>query len=248
MKRSPVFLICAFLASGTALAQGRVPRDNTNRQRDQRQVEQGEHRAEIQAERKAERQQQQAQKQLNGGVRLQGPGPHEGDWLRQHQGMPLEQQQQALRNDPGFQKLPPQRQQQLMNQLQRFSQFTPEQRQTMLQRMETWEHLTPDQRQQALVVWNRFRELPDDRRDEVHKVYQRLMNMPQDRRQQFMNSERFRSMFNDQEREIIAGSLNFGIPAVRMQADQTQPPPRLQAPGARPQSPGTQTQSVPPQK
>ena len=248
MKRSPIFVICgALLVSGTMLAQGRVPRDNTNYQRDQRQVEQAQRRAEIQAERQAQRQQQQAQKQMNGGVRLQGPGPHEGDWLRQHQDQTLEQQQQALRSDPGFQKLPPQRQQQLMNQLQRFSQMTPEQRQTMLQRMETWEHLTLDQKQQALVVWNRFRQLPDDRRDQVHKVYQRLMNMPQDQRQQFMNSERFRGMFNDQEREIIAGSLNFGIPAARMQANETQPPPRLQAPAQR-QAQGTQVPSAPPQK
>ncbi len=237
MKRSTISIICGvLLSSGTLLAQGRVPRNNTNYQRDQRQVEQAEHRAEIQAQ----RQQQQAQKQMNNGVRLQGPGPHQGDWLRQHQDMSLEQQQQALRNDPGFQKLPPQRQQQLMNSLQRFNQMTPEQRQTMLQRMETWEHLTPDQRQQALVVWNRFRQLPDDRRDEVHKAYQRLMNMPPERRQQFMNSERYRTMFNDQEREIIAGSLNFGIPAARLQPNETQPPPRLQ-------TPGVQTQPVPPQ-
>ena len=45
------------------------------------------------------------------------------------------QQQQALRNDPGFQKLPPQRQQQLMNQYRALSAF-PENRE-VLQALET---------------------------------------------------------------------------------------------------------------
>ena len=227
-----ISIICgALLAATPAQPQGRVPRENTNLRRDQRQMEQAQRRAEIQAERQAEREQKQAERQANGGTRLQGPGPHQGDWLRNHQNLPPEQQEQALRSDPGFQKLPPERQQQLMNQLQRFNRLSPEQRQTMLQRMETWEHLTPEQRQQARTVWDRFRQLPDERRQAVHQAYQRLMNMPLERRQQVMGSERFRGMFNDQEREIIAGSLNFGMPAGGLGPNQTAPPPRLQVPG-----------------
>src|SRR5512133_1504228 len=154
MKRwASISIVCGALMLVTgALPQGRVPRVNTNYKRDQRQMEQ--------AQRQAQREQKQAQRQANGGIRLQGPGPHQGDWLRNHQNLPPEQQEQALRSDPGFQRLPPERQQQLVNQLQRFSRLSPDQRQTMLQRMETWEHLTPEQRQQARMVWDRFRQLP----------------------------------------------------------------------------------------
>jgi hypothetical protein len=44
-------------------------------------------------------------------------------------------------------------------------------------------------------------------------------------------------MFNDQEREVISGALNFGIPAGALGPNQSAPPPRLQQPG--------QQQSVP---
>lgn len=231
----PITMICGLsLLSLPLPAQRPFPRGGTNYQRDQRQMEQAQRRAEIQAERQAQRQQQQAQRQANGGIRLQGPGPHQGDWLRNHQNLTPDQQEQALRKDPGFQRLPQERQQQLMNQLQRFNRLSPEQRQTMLQRMETWEHLTPAQRQQARVVWDHFRQLPDDRRAAVHQAYQRLLNMPPEQRQQVMSSERFRGVFNDQEREIIAGSLNFGIPAGGLGPSQTAPPPRLQNPGQQP--------------
>jgi hypothetical protein len=229
------------LAALPASAQKPFPRDNTNRQRDQRQMEQAERRAQIQAERQAQRQQQMQQ---NGGVRLHGPGPHQGDWLREHQNLTPEQQEHALRSDPGFQKLPPERQQQLVNQLQRFSRMAPDQRQTMLQRMETWEHLTPEQRQQARMVWDHFRQLPDDRRAAVHQAYQRLMNMPPDQRQRLLSSEQFRGRFSDPEREIITGSLNFGIPAGGLGPNQTAPPPRLRQPGQGQASP----QQIPPQR
>ncbi len=215
------------LLAAPALAQRPQPNGGN---RFQRQVDQAQ-RTEMQAQRQAQRQQQM---QANGGNRLHGPGPHQGDWLRNHQGLSPEQQEQALRSDPGFQKLPAQRQQQLMNQLQRFNRLTPEQRQTMLQRMETWEHLTPEQRQQARMVWDRFRQLPDDRRQAVHQAYQRLLNMPPEQRQRVMSSDRFRSMFNDDERGIIAGSFNFGMPAGGLGPNQATPPPRLQTPGAQP--------------
>ena len=42
---------------------------------------------------------------------------HAGQWLRQHNNLPPEQQRKALQNDPQFRNLPPQQKQHLENQL-----------------------------------------------------------------------------------------------------------------------------------
>ena len=41
----------------------------------------------------------------------QPPAHHAGEWLRQHKGVPPDQQQKALESDPQFRNLPPERQQ-----------------------------------------------------------------------------------------------------------------------------------------
>src|SRR5215470_9625923 len=76
----------------------------------------------------------------------QGQGHHAGQWLRQYQGVPFDQQKKALENDPNYRKLAPERQQQLQNRLQRFNSLPPERQQRVLNRMEIWEHLTPEQK------------------------------------------------------------------------------------------------------
>src|SRR5437879_11202671 len=43
----------------------------------------------------------------------QPPAHHAGEWLRQHKGVPPDQQQKALESDPQFRNLPPERQQRL---------------------------------------------------------------------------------------------------------------------------------------
>ena len=234
--RAISMIAAAALLAVPALGQRRPARFNFQQQ--QNQAQRQANRQTQQAARKQQRQMQQQgqrpvppgqQRAVPGGTpRPNAPGPHQGDWLRNHQNLAPQQQEQALRDDPGFRRQSPERQQQLLRQLQQFNNRPPEQRQQMLQRMETWERLTPDQRTQARQVWDRFRDLPDDRRTQVHRAYQRLMNMPPEARMRVMGSEHFRAMFSEQEREIITGSLNFGIPAGRMQPDQTEPPPRLQ--------------------
>src|SRR3954466_14263778 len=89
---------------------------------------------------------------------------HAGQWLRQYQGVPYDQQKKALSNDPNFQKLPPERQQRLQERLQRFNSLPPERQQRVLNRMETWEHLTPQQKTQARQLYSGIRGLPPERR------------------------------------------------------------------------------------
>ena len=94
-------------------------------------------------------------------------GAHAGQWLRRYKGLPPDQQQKALENDPLFRSLPPQRQQLLRERLQRFSALPPQQQDRILQRMETWEHLTPDQKKQARQLFSQLQELPSERRQKV---------------------------------------------------------------------------------
>jgi hypothetical protein len=130
---------------------------------------------------------------------------HAGDWLRRYKDLPPDEQERALQNDPAFRRLSPERQQLLRQRLQHFSNLPPQQQLRMLNRMETWEHLTPEQKQQARQIYHQMQQLPPDRQRMVRTAVQDLRAMPPDQREQVINSERFKGMFSDQEREIMRG-------------------------------------------
>ena len=83
----------------------------------------------------------------------------------------------------------------------------------MLNRMETWEHLTPEQKQQARQIFGQMQQLPPDRRRMVHKAIDDLRGMPPDQREQIINSDRFKGMFSDQEREMMRGATRLPLAA-----------------------------------
>jgi uncharacterized protein DUF3106 len=136
---------------------------------------------------------------------------HAGDWLRRYKDVPPNEQERALQNDPQFRHLPPERQQELRQRLQRFSNLPPEQQQRVLNRMETWEHLTPEQKQQAREIFGQMQQLPPDRRRMVHSAIGDLRAMPSEQREQVINSERFKSMFSPQEREMLRGASRLPL-------------------------------------
>jgi hypothetical protein len=141
-----------------------------------------------------------------------GSGKHRGDWLRQHQNQPPEQQERELRSDPKFRQLPPDRQQELVQKLRDFNSKPPEQRQRILERMETFEHLPPGEQQRIRSLYGQMRALPDDRRHEVRAAARELRGLPPDQRERVINSPQFRSRFSEQERDLVRGlsSLNLG--------------------------------------
>lgn len=136
---------------------------------------------------------------------------HAGDWLRRYKDLPPEEQERALQNDSAFQKLPPARQQALRERLQRFSNLPPQQQLRVLNRMETWEHLTPEQKQQARQVFGQMQQLPPDRRRLVHRAIDDLRAMPSDQREQIINSDRFKGMFSDQERNLMHSATRLPL-------------------------------------
>jgi len=128
---------------------------------------------------------------------------HAGDWLRRYKDLPPDQQQKALDNDPQFRNLPAERQQQLRQRLQRFSSLPPQQQNRILDRMETWEHLTPEQKDKARQLHQQMQQLPPERRQVVQGAIQQLRDLPPEQRQQLIDSERFKSQFSPQERDLL---------------------------------------------
>src|SRR3954469_25816282 len=136
---------------------------------------------------------------------------HAGDWLRRYKDLPPDEQEHALQNDPAFRRLPPERQQMLRQRLQHFSSLPPQQQLRVLNRMETWEHLTPEQKQEARQLFGQFRQLPPDRQRMLKTAVEDLRAMPPDQREQVINSERFKGMFSDQERELMRGAARLPL-------------------------------------
>jgi hypothetical protein len=146
----------------------------------------------------------QAPKQ-NGGAKPKQE--HLGQWMDRHSNLPLADQQKALENEPGFRELPPQTQQAMRNRLTLLNNMTPEQRRRVLEHTEAMEHLTPPQRQQVRGALEQYQGLPEDRRRMVARAFRGLREMPEPQRQAFMNSDRFRGEFSDQERNTLSNLL-----------------------------------------
>jgi hypothetical protein len=137
-----------------------------------------------------------------------GPSPseqeHLGEWLRQHQNMSFQEQERALRTEPGFNRLGPARQQRLLERLQQLDAMPPARRERMLARLETWERLSPEQRQQVRVGILEVNQMPYDRQVMIHRAVRDLSEFPQRQRGDILNSTEFRRHYSDYERQVLA--------------------------------------------
>jgi len=136
---------------------------------------------------------------------------HPGKWLKEHANLPPQEQEKALEKDPDYQKLPAQRQEQLKERLRRFNNLPPEQRERMINRMEKIEQLPPDKRQVLQQSMSQLAFLPQDRRQMIRKAYRNLREMTPEERDREMNSDRFKSTLNENERSILSGLLQSGV-------------------------------------
>jgi len=131
------------------------------------------------------------------------PQRHGGDWLRSQREVSPADQQKALLNDPQFRKLPAPQQERLENRLQHFNSLPPDEQQRRLNRIETWEHLTPQQKAQARQLAGQWKGLPPERRQMMKTAIGDLRAMPPDQRERALESARFKSMFSNQERDML---------------------------------------------
>jgi hypothetical protein len=139
------------------------------------------------------------------------PRGHAGDFLRRYGDLHPDEQEQALENDPDFRRLPVERQQKYRQRLQHFSSLPPEAQLKILNRMETWEHLTPEQKQEARQLFGQFRQLPPNRQNMVKTAVDDLRAMPPDQRDREIDSDKFKGMFSDQERELMRGAARLPL-------------------------------------
>jgi len=145
--------------------------------------------------------------QSSGGqqFKLNGPGPHKGDWLRKYFGLPPAQQEQTLEKDPSFRALPPDTQKHLLDRLRTFNSLAPDKQQKILNRMEFYEHLPPEKQAEANSLYQQYHSLPSDQKSQVSQAFRRMREMSPEQRTQYISSDEFRSSFNDQQRELLRG-------------------------------------------
>lgn len=145
--------------------------------------------------------------------RVNGPGPHKGDWLRKYSGLPPAQQEQWLEKDPSFQALPPDKQQHLLDRLRIFNSLAPEKKQKILNRMEFYEHLPPEKQAEANSLYQRYHNLPADQRSQVSQTFRKMREMSPEQRTQYMSSDEFHNSFNEEQRELLLGMTDLSASA-----------------------------------
>jgi len=142
-------------------------------------------------------------------LRMNGPGPHQGDWLRKFSNLPPAQQEKQLQNDPMFRSLTPDKQQHLLNRLRKFNSLSPDKKEQILNRMETYEHLSPDKQAQARSLFQHYQGLPPDQRSQVSQEYRKLRQMTPEQRAQYFNSDEFHNNLNEQQRDLLRGMADL---------------------------------------
>lgn len=133
-------------------------------------------------------------------------GEHLAEWMNQHRGLTLQQQQQALQREPGFRELPPQTQQRMMERLAQLNAMSPMQRQRTLERTEVMERLTPLQRSEVRGAMQELGSLPPDQRRDVARSFRELRQLPPNQRMLMLNSGRY-GWLNYEQRTTLTNLL-----------------------------------------
>jgi hypothetical protein len=77
--------------------------------------------------------------------------------------------------------------------------------------METWEHLTPAQKQEARQLFGQLRALPPDRKQVVTTAIEDLRGMTPEQREQVIDSDRYKGMFSDSERDLMRDAARLPL-------------------------------------
>jgi len=132
---------------------------------------------------------------------------HLPEWLAQHHN--LQQQEDMLRREPGFNRLTPDQQQRVMNRLRTLDSRPEQERQRTLERNEMFERLNPEQKQDVRAAAEAMRQMPPDRHAMMSRAFNDLRRIPPDQRQEILNSARFTHTFSPQERHVLSNLLSI---------------------------------------
>ena len=137
------------------------------------------------------------------------PPGHLGSWLSQHGNMAPQDQERALRADPGFTRLPQTEQRRLLDQLHQVDNLNQQQRERRLARAEMIERLSPQERMSLNRSNQAYSMLAPDRQAMVKQAFRDLRTVPADQRATVLNSARYRGAFSSEERGILSDFLRI---------------------------------------
>ena len=135
-----------------------------------------------------------------------------GDWLRKNMNTPPAQQKQELESSDDFKKLTPEGQQRVLNRLNRFNAMSPAQKQRTIDHAERVDNMTPEQQEKARGLHLQLHSLNPDRRIAVRRALFEMKDMSAEDRQKKIDSPQMKKEYNDQERQIMKGYTELGIP------------------------------------
>ncbi len=144
---------------------------------------------------------------LQAGVR--GSGQHLPQWFAQHQSLSPNQQENALRREPGFARLPEGQQQEIINRLHRLDTLPAAQRQRLMERNERFQSLPPERQQEVRGASQALRQMPADRREAVRQAFRDLRALPPEQRDGALSSARFQAEYTPQERTVLGNLLSI---------------------------------------
>lgn len=134
-------------------------------------------------------------------------GEHLAVWLSRHSNLNLQQQEQALGQEPGFANLPQATQQRYRNRLAQLDAMNPQRRQNMLARNEALERLSPGQRAQVRAALGGLGSLPPEQRGAVAQTFNALRRLPASERPAAFGSGRFGPPLNGPQQVVLINLL-----------------------------------------
>src|SRR4051812_36771279 len=150
----------------------------------------------------------QPKRPLHPGERV-GPPPA-GVMIERLNSMTPEQRKRVLG------KLSPERRERVERRLEDYNALAPEVRHQLREQYQQFQKLPPERQQAVRRSFRQFQDLPDDRRPMVRRELMRLRQMSPEERAAHVDSENFRSRFNESERQVLQ---ELSVPVVPKQPD-----------------------------
>lgn len=134
-------------------------------------------------------------------------------------GIATAQPKEGNRRDPAFEKflrlspsdrraamkgLPPERRRNIERRMEQWQNMPPAQRRRIESRYARFQEMTPERQTEVRALFRRFSEVfPPDRRPAAQSAVRRLRNADEEQRKKLLESKRYQSSFNDEERKLI---------------------------------------------
>ncbi len=149
------------------------------------------------------------QRRLHVYPRQNPAGEHLPQWFQHHQNMSIQQQERALRRQPGFNRLTPGQRRRVINRLRYLDAQPPGVRARIMARNEAFERLSPERKQEVRAAAQAFQRMPQYRKEQLGRAFHVLRTLPPDQRAAILHSARFQSEYSPRERHILSNLLSI---------------------------------------